>query len=246
MSSGPLLEVSGVVKKFGGLVALDGVDLAVNPGTFSILAGPNGSGKTTLLNVISGIYRPERGRVVFDGVDITHAPPHVRARRGIARTFQTPRVAAKLSVLDNVVFGAVAAESPLDLRWKSREDKLARRALEILKLVNLDHMWDRPAAHLSGGQLKLLEIARALMADAKLILMDEPGAGLNPALAKQLFEFMRGLARRGYTLLVVEHRLDLAADYADYMYVLYNGRVLSHGRPDVVLSDKKVTEAFMA
>jgi len=102
-----------------------------------------------------------------------------------------PRVAAKLSVLDNVVFGAVAAESPLDLRWKNREDKLARRALEILKLVNLDHMWDRPAAHLSGGQLKLLEIARALMADAKLILMDEPGAGLNPALAKQLFEFMR-------------------------------------------------------
>jgi branched-chain amino acid transport system ATP-binding protein len=155
-------------------------------------------------------------------------------------------VATKLSVLDNVVFGAVAAESPLDLRWKSREDKLARRALEILKLVNLDHMWDRPAAHLSGGQLKLLEIARALMANAKLILMDEPGAGLNPALAKQLFEFMRGLARRGYTLLVVEHRLDLAADYADYMYVLYNGRVLSHGRPDVVLSDKKVIEAFMA
>jgi branched-chain amino acid transport system ATP-binding protein len=228
------------------LVALDGVDLAVNPGTFSILAGPNGSGKTTLLNVISGIYRPERGRVVFDGVDITHSPPHVRARRGIARTFQTPRVAAKLSVLDNVVFGAVAAESPLDFRWKSREDKLARRALEILKLVNLDHMWDRPAAHLSGGQLKLLEIARALMADAKLILMDEPGAGLNPALAKQLFEFMRGLTRRGYTLLVVEHRLDLAADYADYMYVLYNGRVLSHGRPDVVLSDKKVLEVFMA
>ena len=246
MSSGPLLEVSGVVKKFGGLVALDGVDLAVNPGTFSILAGPNGSGKTTLLNVISGIYKPERGRVVFDGVDITHAPPHVRARRGIARTFQTPRVATKLSVLDNVVFGAVAAESPLDFRWKSREDKLVKRAFEILKLVNLDHMWDRPAAHLSGGQLKLLEIARALMANAKLILMDEPGAGLNPALARQLFEFMRGLTRRGYTLLVVEHRLDLAAEYADYMYVLYNGRVLSHGRPDVVLSDKKVIEVFMA
>lgn len=245
MHSGHLLVASDIVKKFGGLTALDGATIAVPPNSFVILAGPNGSGKTTLLNVISGIYQPDRGKVIFEGRDITYTKPYIRAQLGIARTFQTPRVAYKMSVLDNVIFGYVSKDTPLDFKWKARERELVKRAFEVLKLVKLDHMWDRPASQLSGGQLKLLEIARALMANSKLILMDEPGAGLNPTLAHELFQFMRDLSRRGLSLLVVEHRLDIAADYGDYMYVLYNGRVLAEGEPAEVLSNPQVIQAFM-
>lgn len=240
------MQASGVVKKFGGLTALDGASISVPQNSFVILAGPNGSGKTTLLNVISGIYRPDGGKVLYQGLDITHARPYERARLGIVRTFQTPRVATKMSVLDNVIFGHISADAPFEFGWVRREGELVEKAFKVLKVVKLDHMWDRAAGELSGGQLKLLEIARALMADAKLILMDEPGAGLNPTLAHELFKLMRELTQRGHTLLVVEHRLDIAAEYADYMYVLYNGRVLAEGRPGEVLSDPRVVQAFLA
>lgn len=246
MSSGPLLLADSIVKRFGGLTALDGATVEAGKGLFVILAGPNGSGKTTLLNVISGLYKPDGGKVVFEGRDVTKLPPYARARLGIARTFQTPRFAGRLTVLDNVIFGHMASESPLDWRWARREAELAERAFRYLEMVKLDHLWDHPAAELSGGQMKLMELARALMAGAKLVLMDEPAAGINPTLAHELFSVLREVTRSGVSLLVVEHRLDIAADYADYMYVLHNGKVISRGPPQQVLKDPVVVEAFLA
>ncbi|MEM1598363.1 MAG: ABC transporter ATP-binding protein [Pyrobaculum sp.] len=245
MRSGPLLKAERVVKKFGGLVALDGATLEVKPGFFTLLAGPNGSGKTTLINVLTGVLYPDGGRVIYDGRDITKLPPYERRRLGIFRTFQTPRVAQRLTVLDNVVAGYLRHEKPQLWGWAKREKELAEKAYSYLKLVRLDHMWDRPAAELSGGQLKLLELARALMAGARVLLLDEPAAGLNPALALELFRSFKEVAASGVALLVVEHRLDLAVDYADYAYFMHNGKVVLEGPPRKVFTDPMVVEIYL-
>ncbi len=245
MRSGPLLRAEGVVKKFGGLTALDGATVEVKAGFFTLLAGPNGSGKTTLINVITGLLTADGGRILYEGRDITKLPPHERRRLGIFRTFQTPRLAQRLTVLDNVVVGALERERPALGRWYGRERELEDLAFRALKLVNLDHMWDRPAGELSGGQMKLLELARLIVSGARVMLLDEPAAGLNPALAKELFEHLKNIASSGVALLVVEHRLDIAVDYADYAYFMHEGKVVVEGSPREVFENPLVAQIYL-
>ena len=245
MRSGQLLRAEGLVKRFGGVRALDGATVEVKPGFFTLLAGPNGSGKTTLINVLTGVLPADGGRVLYGGRDITKLPPYERRRLGIFRTFQTPRIAQRLTVLDNVVVGYLEGERPALGGWLKKEEELADKAFQLLKVVGLDHMWDRPAGELSGGQMKLLELARALMSGATTLLLDEPAAGLNPSLAIDLFRRLRDIAKMGAALLVVEHRLDLAVDYADYAYFMHDGKVVLEGSPMEVFKNPLVAQIYL-
>jgi branched-chain amino acid transport system ATP-binding protein len=253
----PILEVRGVSKYFGNLKALDGVDLSIPRGKVTLLIGPNGSGKTTLINVITGVLRPDSGRVVFEGVDITDLEAHERFRLGIVRTFQIPRLFQNLSVLENTVVGRYGNPGEGVVRgllrslWygferTSHEDALGH--LDYLRLKEqLVDIGERRPRELSGGQMKLLEISRALMpSKPKLIIMDEPIAGVNPVLAHEIFSFIRRVcARDGITFLVVEHRLDIAVEYADYAYAMHLGKVIAGGDPGSVLEDPRVIESYL-
>lgn len=247
----PILITKGITKSFGGLVAVDGVDICVEGGKLTLLMGPNGSGKTTLVNVITGFYKPDRGRVIFEGRDITDLPPNERYVLGLVRTFQIPSPFSKLSVLENVMVaarnsGEAFSKAPIGRTWRDEEWRIADRALRILDLLELSDLWDKPAQTLSGGQLKLLEIGRALMTGAKLILMDEPAAGINPTLAHKIFShMMRIMQKMAITFFIVEHRLEVVSKYVDYVYVMDRGRVISQGSFEEVLNDIKVVEAYL-
>lgn len=247
-----ILEAEGIVKSFGGLRALDGVNIRVERGKLTLLIGPNGSGKTTFINVVAGVYKPDEGRVIFEGRDITGLPPHLVYKQGIVRTFQIPRLFANLTVTENL---AVARDgnpgenvylSPFKGRWKAFEEKTVSDSfLTELKLKIL-HMWNRRSTELSGGQMKLTEIGRSLMANAKLVLMDEPAAGVNPTLAHQIFAMLRDMTRNlGITMLIVEHRLEIAAEYADYAIAMARGKVISEGKPDEVMRDPLVVSSYL-
>jgi branched-chain amino acid transport system ATP-binding protein len=248
-----VLRTEGLVKRFGGVVALDGVSIRVPKGRITLLIGPNGSGKTTLVNVVTGFIKPDAGRVYYKGRDITELPPHVRARMGLARTFQIPRPFLNLTVLENLLVavdgnpGENAYLAAIARRlWRPFEKRQTARAFEILRWVGLESKWDARAYELSGGQMKLLEIARAIMRGADTIIMDEPAAGVNPVLVGEIFERMRALARdRGITFLVIEHRIGLVSKYVDYAYAMNMGRVISEGPPEKVLNDKAVLESYL-
>jgi branched-chain amino acid transport system ATP-binding protein len=248
-----ILEARGLVKKFGELRALDGVDIRVPKGMVTLLIGPNGSGKTTFINVVSGVYKPEAGRVIFDGEDITYLPPHERFRRGLVRSFQIPRLFAGLTVLENTAFarygnpGEGIVSGVFRRIWESFERETVRRAVRLISFTKLKHLWDRRPGELSGGQMKLLEVSRAMMPDnPKLILMDEPTSGVFPALAHEIFGYIRRLKEEyGLSFLIVEHRLDIAVEYADYAYAMAWGKVVAEGRPHEVLEHPKVIESYL-
>mgnify|MGYP001772764754 CR=1 FL=1 len=248
---GALLEAFNVSKSFDGVSALSGVSMRVNEGQLVLLVGPNGSGKTTLLNVLSGLLRPDSGRIFFKGIDITQMPPHERFRLGIARSFQIPRLFRSLSVLENLLIPLpiYTEENPLaslfKRKWLREEREALERALNILELLGLAPEWDKPAGSLSGGQMKLLELARVLMAQPLLVLLDEPLAGVNPSLARNVMERLRALARRGLSLLVVEHRLDIAAEFADYAYAMHRGRIIAEGPPQRVMEQPQVASIYL-
>ncbi len=248
-----ILETVNLVKSFGGHRAVDGVSIAVPRGSISLIIGPNGSGKTTLVNVITGIYRADRGRVYFEGKDITNASPHERYRLGIVRTFQIPQPLKRLSVLENVVLadaehpGESALRALVPRLWIRRERELVERAYKILEVLKLDHLWDQESYKLSGGQLKLLEVARALMVSAKMIIMDEPLAGVNPAAAHEILQRIQDVrSKLGTTFLMVEHRLDVVMRYVDYVYVMHNGKIIAQGRPDEIVNNHLVAEAYLS
>lgn len=247
-----VVTVNSVTKTFGGLKALDRATMDVWEGKVTLLVGPNGSGKTTMINVITGLYKPDSGSVTYNGKDITGWPPHVIFDAGIVRTFQIPQPLLRLTVLENIMMayrknpGEAFLKAPFKRVWKREEEAALRRAMEILKLVRLDHMKDEEAYKLSGGQMKLLEVARALMSGANVILMDEPAAGVNPALAHELFQHLTRLKESlGITFLLVEHRLDLAMRYVDYCYAMFRGKIISHGKVKEVLDDKRVIESYL-
>jgi len=247
-----ILEARDIVKTFGGLVAVDHVSVKVWRGKLTLLIGPNGSGKSTLLNVISGFYKPDNGRVIFEGRDVTGLPPHELYHLGMARTFQVPQPFYRLTVLENVLLAAPrhpgeSFASPLRrLSWLRQEEELVEKAFQILRLVNLIHLWDHPAGMLSGGQMKLLEIARTLMSGAKLLLMDEPIAGVNPTLAHQILDFITRLKNeKGITFFIIEHRLDIAMKYVDYVYAMARGRLIAEGRPEEVVSNPLVIDSYL-
>ncbi|MGQ9460979.1 MAG: ABC transporter ATP-binding protein [Candidatus Bathyarchaeaceae archaeon] len=247
-----ILTVEGVRKTFGGLVALDNVNINVKRGLITMLIGPNGSGKTTLINCVTGFYKPDRGRVWFEDKEITGWPPHKVYDLGLVRTFQIPQPFQKLTVLENMLTayrgnpGESFIKALFRKAWVSEEEKATEMAFEFLELLNLDHMWNRPATHLSGGQMKLIEAGRAIMSGAKMILMDEPASGIYPKLAHEVFsQFTEMKNRLGVTFLIIEHRLELILPYVDYVYAMARGKIISEGEPKKVLSDPAVIESYL-
>lgn len=247
-----VLTVKELTKSFGSLKAVDNVSLELPKGKIALLMGPNGSGKTTLLNCISGVYKPDGGQVIYKGTDITGKPPHEIADMGCVRTFQIPLPFLSLTVLENLLVshrgnpGEGIARCLLKGTWFDEEKDAVENASRVLKLLVLEHLGDSPASSLSGGQLKLLEVGRALMTEAETILMDEPAGSVNPMLAHEIFSHIKGLRDRlGLSFLIVEHRLDIATEYIDEICAMANGRVLCRGLPHEVFSHPEVIESYL-
>ncbi len=246
-----LLVTEKVTKKFEGLVAVNEASIAVKENTFTMLIGPNGSGKTTLINCCTGILKPTSGRVILGDIDITGWKPHQIYDVGFVRSFQIPLPFVGLTVLDNVL-GAMrnVGESPFKATskrtWIDEEEKNMDRALDILEKVGLDKHWDLPSASLGAAQLKMLEVAKGLSSGAKIIALDEPIGGVDPASAHDILSHVAALKKEeGLTFLVVEHRIDIAAPFADYVYAMDLGTIISEGPPNQVLSDPKVIEVYL-
>jgi branched-chain amino acid transport system ATP-binding protein/neutral amino acid transport system ATP-binding protein len=248
----PLLEVRGLERSFYGVQALRGADLTVEAGTITGLIGPNGAGKTTLFNCVSGLVPPDAGSVRFDGRDITGWRPDRISRRGLVRTFQIARGFPRLSVLENLLLygGGQPGEGFLRalLRPPSvrrREEALRERAFAIARRLRLTRVLNDPASDLSGGQKKLLELGRALMASPALVMLDEPVAGVNPALAREIVEHLRALVAESITILLIEHHMDTVARLCDRVVVLAEGRHLAEGTFAALAADSRVQEAYM-
>jgi branched-chain amino acid transport system ATP-binding protein len=233
----PLLRVERVFKRFGGLLAVDDVSLAVEAGRITALIGPNGAGKTTLFSIISGFLPPSEGRVFHRGADITGMPPHLVARRGIVRTFQIVQPFAGLTVHENIAIGA-------HLSRRSRADALDAAA-EVASTVGLGDVLGRPAASLTVAGRKRLEVARALAAEPELLLLDEVLAGLNPAEVATMVPIIRGLADSGVTILMIEHVMQAVMRLAEHVFVLAEGRIIAEGAPQVVVGNPRVVEAYL-
>jgi branched-chain amino acid transport system ATP-binding protein len=247
-----ILSVQNVTKQFGSLRAVDNVSLEIPQQRVSILIGPNGSGKTTLINLVSGLYTPDSGKVWFEGENVTGMPPYKLYARGLARTFQIPALFWKLTVLENLLIadkdnpGEKFSRSLFRGTWKANEIKATEKAAVILESVGLSKIWDRPTFLLSGGQLKLVEIGRALMSDSKLLLLDEPISGVNPTLAHEIFNRILKLRDElGLTFFIVEHRLDIAMKYVDEMFAMALGKVIANGSPQEVTNNRKVIDAYL-
>jgi branched-chain amino acid transport system ATP-binding protein/neutral amino acid transport system ATP-binding protein len=244
-----LLQVRGLTRSFYGVRALNGVDLDVRAGTITALIGPNGAGKTTAFQCISGVVPPQGGRVSFDGRDITGWPADRITRAGLTRTFQIARGIPRLSVLENLLLyaqhlpGETAAAGLL--RGAGAGRAALDRARDVAARLGLAAVADNPAASLSGGQKKLLEIGRALMTQPRLILLDEPIAGVNPTLAEAIADILRGLRDEGVTFLVIEHHMDLIARLCDPVIVMAEGRRLTEGSFAAVQDDPTVQDAYM-
>ncbi|HKO25106.1 MAG TPA: branched-chain amino acid ABC transporter ATP-binding protein/permease, partial [Chloroflexota bacterium] len=251
-TSGPLLRTEAVAKRFGGVRAVDGVDLQVQPGDIHALIGPNGSGKSTLLNLLNAIYTPSSGRIWFRGLQIQNLPPHRIAALGMARTFQNIRLFRGLSVLDNVMIGAdtlryrgtarSAAASPVQV---PRTLDVRRQALAALHFVGLTERAGELARNLPYGHQRLVEIARALAGEPYLLLLDEPGAGMNPAEKGELVALIRRLHERGLTVLLVEHDMSMVTEVAQTMTVLNFGAKIAAGRPQDIMTNKDVIDAYL-
>ncbi|MFB6269268.1 MAG: ABC transporter ATP-binding protein [Halobacterium sp.] len=247
-----LLGVDGLVKEFGGLRALDGVDIAVEEGELVGVMGPNGAGKSTFFNCVSGVVEPDAGTVVFDGEDVTGDQPEELARDGLVRTFQHTRQLDTMTVRENVRLAAPDQPGertvPALLRtgeMQSVEADVAERADELIEAFELDHLADEYASSLSGGQRKLLELARVLMLDPDLLLLDEPFAGVNPTLTNDIADCIQSLNDDGMTVVVIEHELETLTALVDRLVVLEQGSVLVDGDPETVLQDERVIDAYL-
>ena len=250
--SDPLLHVEGVSKRFGGLQAVDDVGFSLEPGTITALIGPNGAGKSTLFHCVSGFIRPDGGSVHFDGRTVTRRTAHARSKLGMVRTFQIPTAFNRLSVFENVELAA--RDQPADRLTgalvpglgRMRRSAIRKRAADLLETFGLAEKSGNLAGELSGGQRKLLEFARVLMTEPKLLLLDEPLAGVNPALGERLFDHVDRLrSEHGMTFLFVEHDIRTVMDHSDRVLVMSQGRLIADGDPEAVRGDAAVVEAYL-
>jgi len=247
-----MLELENVCKRFGALKAVDRVSFSLAEKGISGLIGPNGSGKTTLFHLITGFYALDGGVIRFSGEKISGLPPHKISRKGIVRTFQQTRVLPFLSVLDNLAAAAPdqAGENILPLfftpsRVAAQEKRNVKKALAVLDTVKLTHLKDNPAGDLSYGQQKLLEIGRVLMADPSLIILDEPTAGINPSLIRQLVTILKTLRDQGIKIFLIEHNMPLVAELCDEIFVMDSGALIFSGSPEEVQTHPRVVEAYL-
>lgn len=251
-SNNLLLSANGLNKSFGGLKAVNNATLEVKQGSITGLIGPNGAGKTTLFNLISNFIRSDSGRVIFDGEPVESLQPHQIAQMGMIRTFQVARVLSRLSVMENMLLAAQkqTGENFWNVWFRAHEVKqeeknLRERAIAILESVGLAHKANDYAGSLSGGQRKLLEMGRALMTQPKLILLDEPAAGVNPTLINQICDRILSWNREGMTFLIIEHNMDVIMSLCDRVWVLAEGRNLADGTPEEIQNNPQVLEAYL-
>lgn len=247
----PILLADKIQKNFGGVIAVDVEHIEVQRGSITALIGPNGAGKTTLFNLLTGFDTPDTGEWRFDGRSMEKIVAHKTASMGMIRTFQLTKSLTKMSVIENMKLGATHQVGEkwwnglLPFRWRKQEQIIEQRADELLKRFKLDHMRGEYAGTLSGGQRKLLEMARALMTNPRLVMLDEPMAGVNPALKQSLLEHIRGLRDDGMTVLFVEHDMDMVNDVSDWVIVMAEGRVIAEGTPAQISSNPAVIEAYL-
>lgn len=247
-----LLEARGIYKRFDGTEVLKDAWIEAEEGRIAGLIGPNGAGKSTLLAVMSKFLEPEGGKILLAGRDITRDKPHEIAHRHMVRTFQVPREFGRLTVLENLLVAPKGqiGESVFStwLRWRKvrdQEHRLVEQAEDIISFLNLEAVRNLEARNLSGGQKKLLELGRALMLEPRLLLLDEPFAGVNPIMIDQIIERLFTLRHRGLALIVVEHKMYTIKTLCDTVFVMVDGRILTHGRPEVVFEDPQVLEAYL-
>ena len=247
-----ILSISGITKNFGGLRVLDGIDMEIEKGKLYQLIGPNGSGKTTLINVVSGLLKPDGGKIIFDGNEITNKGLLDTYQTGLVRTWQIPQPFNTLTTKENFLIssngnsGESFLVAPIKSKWENDEKKISDKAEEIMDMVNLVGQKDNASQNLSGGQQKLLELGRAMMSGASMILMDEPIAGVNPTLAHEIFEKISNICKKQkITFLIVEHRLDIALQYADHVFAMNRGKIIAQGNSDDVIKHPKVMESYL-
>lgn len=247
----PILVVDDISRAFGGLKAVDVEHLEVQRGVITALIGPNGAGKTTFFNLLTGFDPPDTGTAEFDGKLASGRSSHELARKGMVRTFQLTKALTKLSTIENMKLGAKnqkgehfwqALFTPL---WRAEENAIEARADALLERFKLDHMREEYAGTMSGGQRKLLEMARSLMSDPSLVMLDEPMAGVNPALTQSLLEHVKSLRDEGITVMFVEHDMDVVRDISDWVVVMAEGRIIAEGPPESIGQNQQVIDAYL-
>jgi len=246
-----ILTANNIRREFGGIIAVDVEHFEVQEGSITALIGPNGAGKTTFFNLLTGFDQPNLGSWTFQGKDMSKVASHRTAAFGMVRTFQLTKSLTKLSVIENMRLGATDQKGEkwwnglFSAVWKGQEAEITERADELLTRFQMSHMRDEYAGALSGGQRKLLEMARALMTNPTLVMLDEPMAGVNPALKQSLNEHIRGLRDQGMTVLFVEHDMDMVHDVSDWVIVMAEGRIIAEGTPDDIAKNSAVIDAYL-
>jgi neutral amino acid transport system ATP-binding protein len=247
----PILVADNVVRNFGGLTAVDVEHVEVERGAITALIGPNGAGKTTFFNLLTGFDKPNSGSWTFNGRSLSGMPAYQVARGGMVRTFQLTKVLSRLTVIENMRLGATDQRgerlfpSLIPSLWNKQEKEITKRADSLLERFKLDKKRSDFAGSLSGGQRKLLEMARALMVDPELVMLDEPMAGVNPALKQSLLGHVKSLRADGKTVLFVEHDMDMVRDISDWVIVMAQGRLIAEGPPDSIMGDQRVIDAYL-
>lgn len=248
-----MIRIEEISKSFGGIQAVQACSFDIAKGSITGLIGPNGAGKTTLFSIVAGFVPPTEGRIVLDGEDITHLAPHQRFHKGLVRTFQIPQEFSRMTVRENLAI--VPAEQSGESLWSAwfrrgrvatEEKRIAEKVDEVLEFLEITHVADEVAGNLSGGQKKLVELGRTMMTDAKVVLLDEPGAGVNRTLLGKITDAILRLNKeRGYTFCIIEHDMDLIAKLCDPIVVMAQGTVLTQGTMEQVKADKQVREAYL-
>ncbi len=247
----PVLVANAVVRRFGGLTAVDVEHAEFQRGAITALIGPNGAGKSTFFNLLSGFDKADNGNWTYNGVEVSNTAPHKLARKGMVRTFQLTKSLSRMTVMDNMRLGATDQTgenmllSILPFTWRAQEKEVTRRATELLERFNLAAKADDFAGSLSGGQRKLLEMARALMLQPELIMLDEPMAGVNPALKQSLLDHIRDIREEGTTVVFVVHDMDMVRDVSDWVVVMAQGQIIAEGTPTSVMGDQRVIDAYL-